>query len=78
MSVKLKKVLDIYDDATKKGHPREEDRYMGGCGLRPHPHIYPSPLLEGSFFSALITEFIHKRVILRVIFIAGSYVQIKY
>ena len=27
---------------------------MWGCGLRPRPHIYPSPLLEGSFFSALI------------------------
>ena len=37
----------------KKGQPREEDRYMRGCGLRPHPLIYPSPLLEGSFFSAL-------------------------
>jgi len=37
----------------KKGQPREEDRYMWGRGLRPRPHIYPSPLLEGSFFSAL-------------------------
>jgi len=27
---------------------------MWGCGLRPHPHIYPSPLLKGVFFSALI------------------------
>jgi len=35
----------------KKGQPREEDRYMWGCGRSPHPHIYPSPLLEGSFFS---------------------------
>ena len=38
----------------KKGQPREEDRDMWGCGLRPHPHISPSPLLEGSFFNALI------------------------
>jgi hypothetical protein len=35
----------------KKGQPREEDRYMRGCGRSPHPLIYPSPLLEGSFFS---------------------------
>ena len=40
----------------KKGQPREEDRYMWGCGRSPHPHIYPFPLLEGSFFSALIFE----------------------
>jgi hypothetical protein len=26
---------------------------MWGCGLRPHPHIYPSLLLAGGFFSAL-------------------------
>ncbi len=38
----------------KKGQPREDDRYMWGCGLRPHSHIYPSLLIEGSFFSALI------------------------
>ena len=37
----------------KKGHPREEDRYMWGCGRSPHPHIYPSLILEGIFFSAL-------------------------
>jgi len=29
---------------------------MWGCGRSPHPHIYPSPLLEGSFFSALNIE----------------------
>jgi|GEM_PF-5778987 len=38
----------------KKGQPREEERYMWGCGLRPHPHIFHSLLLEGNFFSALI------------------------
>ena len=27
---------------------------MWGCGRSPHPHIYPSPLLDGCFFSALI------------------------
>jgi len=27
---------------------------MWGCGRSPQPHIYPSPLLEGSFFSALM------------------------
>jgi len=27
---------------------------MWGCGLRPHPHIYPSLLLADSFFSALL------------------------
>jgi len=35
----------------KKGQPREDDRYMwgwGGGGRPPHPHIYPSPLLEGN------------------------------
>ena len=26
---------------------------MWGCGLSPHPHIYPSILLAGGFFSAL-------------------------
>jgi len=36
----------------KKGQPQEEDRYMWGCGLRPHPHIYPFLLLEGRLFSA--------------------------
>ena len=30
---------------------------MWGCGLRPHPHIYPSLLLAGGFFSALIGIF---------------------
>jgi len=29
----------------KKGQLREEYRYMWGCGLRPHPHIYSSLLL---------------------------------
>gem|GEM_PF-4859179 len=27
---------------------------MWVCGRSPHTHICPSPLLEGSFFSALI------------------------
>ena len=27
---------------------------MWGFGRSPNPHIYPFPLLEGSFFSALI------------------------
>jgi len=45
----------------KKGQPREEDRYMWGCGRIPHPHIYPSPLLEGSSFSALIYVSYFKR-----------------
>jgi len=40
----------------KKGQLREEDRYMWGCGRSPHPHIYPSLLLAGVFFSALITS----------------------
>jgi hypothetical protein len=40
----------------KKGQLREEDRYMWGCGLRPHPHIYPSVLLAGGFFSALMNN----------------------
>jgi hypothetical protein len=34
----------------KKGQTREEDRYMWGFGRSPNPHIYLSPLLEGSFF----------------------------
>jgi len=38
----------------KNGQPREEDRHMWVCGRSPHTHICPSPLLEGSFFSALI------------------------
>jgi hypothetical protein len=33
----------------KKGHPREKDWYMWGCGHGPHPHIYPFLLLEGGF-----------------------------
>jgi hypothetical protein len=37
----------------KKGQLREEDRYMWGCGLRPHPHMYLSLLLAGGYFSAL-------------------------
>ena len=40
----------------KKGQLREADRYMWGCGRSPHPHIYPSLLLEGGFFSALIND----------------------
>jgi len=34
---------------------------MWGCGLRPYPHIYPSPLREGDFFSALIYVSYFKR-----------------
>jgi len=30
---------------------------MWGCGRSPHPHIYPSPLLEGSFFSVLFNRY---------------------
>jgi len=33
----------------KNGQPQEEDRYMWGCGRSPHPHIYPSLLLDGIF-----------------------------
>ena len=33
---------------------------MWGCGRSPHPHIYPSPLLEGNFSSALIIVCIEK------------------
>jgi len=40
----------------KKSQPREEDRYMWGRRLRPHPHIYLSLVLECSFFSALFNE----------------------
>ncbi len=29
---------------------------MWGCELHPHPHIYPSLLLAGGFFSALISR----------------------
>jgi len=36
----------------KKDQLREEERYMLGSGLRPHPNIYRSLLREGSFFSA--------------------------
>jgi len=32
---------------------------MWGCGLRPHPHIYPSLRLAGGLFSALI-HFVHR------------------
>ncbi len=42
-------------DFTKKGQTREEDRYIWGFGLRPSPHIYTSTLLDGIFFSALMT-----------------------
>jgi hypothetical protein len=42
------------DESTEKGQLREEDRYKWGCGLRPHPHLYPSLLLVHGFFSALI------------------------
>ena len=38
----------------KKDLLQEEDRYMWGCGLIPHPHIYPSLLLAGGFFSEFI------------------------
>ena len=38
----------------KKGQPREEERYMWGCGRSPHPHIYHSLLLEGNYFSGVI------------------------
>ncbi len=37
----------------KKGQTREEDRSMWGFGRSPNPPIYPSPLHESSFFSAL-------------------------
>ncbi len=40
--------------SLKKGQPREEDRYMWGCGRSPHPHIYLFIPLEGSFFSVLL------------------------
>jgi hypothetical protein len=30
--------------------------FWGGRGPPPHPHIYPSLLLEGSFFSALLDK----------------------
>jgi hypothetical protein len=33
----------------KKSQTREEDWYMWGFELCPNPHIYTSPLLEGSF-----------------------------
>jgi hypothetical protein len=33
----------------KKGQTREEECYMSGCGLRPHPYMYPSRHLECSF-----------------------------
>jgi hypothetical protein len=32
--------------------------------LRPHPHIYPSLLVEDSFFSALIHTFGHETALL--------------
>jgi hypothetical protein len=32
---------------------REKRTGMWGFGRSPNPHIYPSPLLKGSFFSAL-------------------------
>ena len=37
----------------KKGQLQEEDGYMWGCGVRPHPHIYQSLVLAAVFFSAL-------------------------
>jgi hypothetical protein len=40
----------------KKGQPREEDRCIWVCGLRPHTHILPFLLPEGSFFCACINE----------------------
>jgi hypothetical protein len=51
----------------KKGQLREEDMYMWGCGRSPHPHIYPSLLLAGGFFRALIhakdrrAPFLHRK-----------------
>jgi hypothetical protein len=38
----------------KKDQLREEDRYMWGCGLRPHPHIYHFFPLVAAFFSGHI------------------------
>jgi hypothetical protein len=36
---------------------------MRGCGLRPHPLIYPFLLLAGDFFSALRYTLITKQVL---------------
>jgi hypothetical protein len=47
-------VSGLFNESNEKGHLREEDRYKWGCGRRPHPHLYPSLLLAGGFFSVLI------------------------
>jgi hypothetical protein len=41
-------------NTLKNSQLREEERNMWGCGRSPHPHIFPSLLLAGVFFSALI------------------------
>jgi hypothetical protein len=45
---------------TQKKNPHPGDAFVlcGGGGPPPHPHIYPSLLLKGSFFSALHQEFL--------------------
>jgi hypothetical protein len=58
-------MLQIIHDATEKGQSREKDRYMWGFGIRPNPHIYPFPVLEGDFFSALIHNVVSIRAIIR-------------
>ncbi len=50
-------VMKLKLTPLKKGQTREEDRYMWGFRRSPNPHIYPFPLLKGSFFSALKIEF---------------------
>jgi hypothetical protein len=45
------------NDSTEKDQPREEDRYVWGCGRSPHPHTYLSLLLEGSIFTAPLNLF---------------------
>jgi hypothetical protein len=49
---RFKKIL--FFDSTEAGQLRAEDRYMRVCRRSPHPHIYPSFLLEACFLSALI------------------------
>jgi hypothetical protein len=51
-----KNLAGLYMTTLKKGQPREEDCYLWGGGLPPHPHMYPSHLLEGSSFSEPIHE----------------------
>jgi hypothetical protein len=43
-------------ETYEKNQLQVKDWYMWVCGLHPHTHIYPSLLLAGDFFSALVAN----------------------